>query len=149
MAPHADEPREGIAARILRLLEPNQGRLAYAARLALICALTTIIVEVYQTPSAALTVYVVFFLNKPDRAASVVLAVAFVVLLTLMLAFLLLIATIVLDSPLWRVVAMTLISFALLFLTSASKLRPVGAILALIAVYALDLLGAVPGGEIA
>ncbi len=44
---------------------------------------------------------------------------------------------------------MTLISFGLLFLASASKLKPVGSIIALIAAYALDLLSNAQIGEIA
>lgn len=148
MAPHADESRSGRIAQLVRLLEPRPGRLAFAARLALICALTTLVVVIYQTPSAALTVYVVFFLNKPDRAESLLLNVVFTVLITLIIGFTMLVAMAVVDAPLARLVSMTAISFAVLFLTSASKLRPVGAIIALIVGYALDVLGTLPGGEI-
>ena len=149
MAPHAGEARDGIVAELVRLLRPSPGRLAYAARLALICALTTLVAEIYQTPGAALSVYVVFYLNTPDRADSVLLDVAFMLLVTVIIAFITLVAMAVLDAPLWRLIAMTVSSFALLFLTSASKLRPLGAILALIIAYAFDLLGTLPGGEIA
>jgi multidrug resistance protein MdtO len=149
MAPHADKTRKGLVAELMRLLGPSPGRLAYAARLALICALTTLVVEIYQTPSAALSAYVVFFLNKPDRTESVLLDVAFMLLVTLIVGFIMLAAMGVIDAPLWRVVAMTVSSFTLLFLTSASKLRPLGAIIALIIGYALDLLGTLHGGEIA
>jgi len=45
--------------------------------------------------------------------------------------------------------AMTLASFCLTFAASASKLKPVAGIVALITAYALDLLGSVPGGETA
>ena len=149
MAPHAGEAREGIVAELVRLLGPSPGRLEYAARLALICALTTLVVEIYQTPSAALSAYVVFFLNKPDRAESVLLDLAFILLVTLIIAFIMLVAMAVVDAPLWRVIAMIVSSFTLLFLTSASKLRPLGAIIALIIAYAFDLLGTFHSGEIA
>ena len=149
MAPHAGEADRRFVAELVRWLGPSPGRLEYALRIALICALTTLVVEIYQTPSAALSAYVVFFLNKPDRAESVLLDVAFILLVTLLVAFIMLAAMAVLDAPLWRVSAMTLSSFTLLFLTSASKLRPLGAILALIIGYALDLLGTLHGGEIA
>ena len=69
-------------AEFLRLLGPRPGRLAFAARLALICALTTLVCEIYQTPDPALTVYVVFFLNKPDRVESLILDVALTILIT-------------------------------------------------------------------
>jgi multidrug resistance protein MdtO len=55
----------------------------------------------------------------------------------------------VIDQPLWRVTAMTIVSFCLTFAASASKLKPVAGIVALITAYALDLLGTVPGGELA
>jgi multidrug resistance protein MdtO len=47
------------------------------------------------------------------------------------------------------VASMAAISLGLLFMASASKLRPIGGIVALIVAYALDLLGTVHGGEIA
>jgi multidrug resistance protein MdtO len=43
---------------------------------------------------------------------------------------------------------MAAISFTLLFLVSASKLKPIGSTLTLIIAYALDLLGSVPLGEL-
>ena len=59
------------------------------------------------------------------------------------------VAIVVADDPMWRVVSMTVISFCLLFLASASKLRPIGSILALIFGYGLDELGVAPLGEVA
>ena len=47
-------------ADLLRLLAPSPERWEFALRLALICALTALVVEFYQTPDPALTVYIVF-----------------------------------------------------------------------------------------
>src|SRR2546423_14479335 len=55
MAISVRESREGRLAELLRLLMPFPGRLEFATRLALICALTTLVVEIYQTPDPALT----------------------------------------------------------------------------------------------
>ena len=132
-----------------QLLAPSPGRLEFAARLALICALTTLVVVWYGTPEPALTVYVVFFLNRRDRVSSLLLNVAMVLVLTLVIGVVLLVAQLVLDHPPWRVASMALLSFGLLFLVSASKLGQAGATLALIAAYALDVLGKVPAGELA
>ena len=99
-------------------------------------------------PDPALLVYIVFFLNRPDRATSLVTNLALGVLITLVIGLIMLVSRVVLDLPLWRVVAIAVISFSLLFLTSASKLRPVGSIIALIVGFGLDELGLVPGGEI-
>ena len=134
---------------VLRLLGPAPGRLEFATRLALTCALTTLAAEFYRLPDPALLVYIVFFLNKPDRATSQVTNLILLVLITLMVGLIMLVGMAVLDLPLWRVIAIAVISFSLLFLTSASKLRPLGAIIALVVGYGLDELGLVPGGEIA
>ncbi|MDB5480018.1 MAG: Fusaric acid resistance protein conserved region [Caulobacteraceae bacterium] len=148
MAPPAT-PRLATWGRgMLRLLGPARGRLEFATRLALICALTALAAEFYRLPDPALMVYVVFFLNRPDRATSLVTNLALGVLITLIIGLIMLVSRAVLDLPLWRVVAIALISFGLLFLTSASKLRPVGSIIALIVGFGLDELGLVPGGEI-
>src|SRR4029077_20172161 len=56
---------------------------------------------------------------------------------------------VVIDQPLWRVISITVVSFGLLFLTSASRLKPLGAIIALIVGYALDLLSSAEVGELA
>ena len=149
MAISVRESREGRFAELLRLLMPFPGRLEFAIRLALICALTTLVVEIYQTPEPALTVYLVFFLNKPDRGTSLILSVAMLALFTLIVSSVILVAIIVIDQPVWRVASMAAISLGLLFLASASKLRPIGGTVALIVAFALDELGTVHGGEIA
>ncbi len=149
MAISVRESREGRFAELLRLLMPFPGRLEFAIRLALICALTTLVVEIYQTPEPALTVYLVFFLNKPDRGTSLILSVAMLALFTLIVSSVILVAIIVIDQPVWRVASMAAISLGLLFLASGSKLRPIGGTVALIVAFALDELGTVHGGEIA
>jgi multidrug resistance protein MdtO len=69
MAQAATERSRSRLAGIGALLAPFPGRLEFAARLALICALTTLVAEFYQTPEPALTAYVAFFVMKPDRAS--------------------------------------------------------------------------------
>ena len=133
----------------LTLLAPFPGRLEFSLRLAAICALTCLIVSLYQTPDPALTIYVVFFLVKPDRVSSIVLSLLMASVLTVTLAMLLATTALVLDHPIVRVAVMALFSFGLMFLASASKLRPVAPIIALISVYTLALLGDVPSGEFA
>ena len=149
MAINVLESREGRLAELLRLLMPFPGRLEFAVRLALICAITTLVVEIYQTPEPALTVYLVFFLNKPDRGTSLILNLAMLALFSLIVTSVILVAIIVIDQPVWRVASMAAISLGLLFLASASKLRPIGGTVALIVAFALDQLGTVHGGEIA
>ncbi|MFM0313777.1 FUSC family protein [Paraburkholderia nemoris] len=146
--PAGDLARPGPA-DILKLLAPYPGRAAMATRIALICALTAFVTSAYGTPEAAISAYVVFFLNRPDRVLSVMLSSALLVLVTLMIGLVTVVAMFALDDPMWRVACITGLSFGLLFVTSASKLRPIGAILAMIVGFALDELGSVPFGEVA
>src|SRR5271166_3310479 len=111
------------AAELLRLLAPSPERWEFTLRQALICALTALVVALYQTPDPALTVYVVFFLNKPDRTTSLLLNVVFLALISVVISLALIVTMFVLDDPVWRVASTAMISFTLLFLTSASKLR--------------------------
>jgi multidrug resistance protein MdtO len=146
--PAGDLARPG-AADLLKLLAPYPGRAAMATRVALICALTVFVTSAYGTPEAAISAYVVFFLNRPDRVMSVVLGSALLVLVTLVVRLVMVVAMFALDDPLWRVACIAGLSLGLLFVTSASKLRPVGAIIAMIVGFALDELGSVPFGEVA
>lgn len=146
--PAGDIARPGPA-DILKLLAPYPGRAAMATRIALICALTAFVTSAYGTPEAAISAYVVFFLNRPDRVLSVVLGSALLVLVSLIIALVMVVAMFALDDPMWRVACIAILSFGLLFVTSASKLRPVGAIIAMIVGFALDELGSVPFGEVA
>ncbi len=148
MAKSAVDPRGPLPA-FIELFHPTPGRVRFAVRLALICALTTLVTEIYQTPEPALTAYVVFFLNRTDRTTSVIMNIALVILISVIIGLVLLVARMVADDAMWRVVSIAVISFALLFLASASKLRPVAGTFALIVGYALDLLGMVPVGEAA
>ena len=135
------------AAAILGLLAPRPGRLEFAARLALISALTVLVTEIYQTPEPALTAYVVFFLNRGDRATSVITSIGITVAVSVLIVFVFGVANLVADDAMWRVICIALVSFCLLFLASASKLRPVAGTFALIVGYALDVLGAIKLGE--
>jgi multidrug resistance protein MdtO len=148
MAAHVDSFREQLRER-LALLRPFPGRLEFSSRLALVCALTTLVAEIYQTPDPALTAYVAFFVMKRDRMESVIVSVVLSILISLLVGMLILMATAVLDQPLWRVISITLASFGLLFLASASKLKPLAAIIALIVGYGLDLLSDAKVGELA
>lgn len=139
----------GRFAEIARALAPTPDKWEFALRQAAICTLVLLVCEIYRTPEPALTAYVVFFLTRTDRASGVLFAAVVPILMAIVIALLLLLTREVLDRPALRVATIAGLSSALLFLGSASKLKPIGAILALIGGYALDLLGAVPLGEVA
>ncbi|WP_334042095.1 FUSC family protein [Burkholderia ambifaria] len=140
----APGPRE-----ILRLLAPFPGRTSIAVRVALICALTVLVTSAYGTPEAALSAYVVFFMIRADRVTSIVLAAALLLIVTIVIGLVLGVAIFSIDYSILRVACMAVLSVGLLYLTSASKLRPVGAILAMIVGFGLDQLGLAPFGEAA
>ena len=148
MALSVAEPTRTYAAELRRLLEPRPGRINFAIRLALICALTGLVAEIYQTPSAALTMYAAFFLNKDNRTTSLLLDIVFTLLITIIIGFVFLVARVVINDPMWRVIGIATISFGMLFLASASRLKPIAGIVAMIVGYALDELGLIPLGEV-
>lgn len=137
-----------LRARWRDLVDRAPGRTEFALRLAVICALTTWIALTYRTLDVALSAYVVFFMNKPDRTSSILLSAAFTILVGVLIGLLVLIAGVAADLPPLRVAIMAALSIVLLFLASASKLKPLASIIALILVYALDLLGKAPQGEL-
>ena len=131
------------------LISPSWERIEYTFRLALIITITTYLIMYYQTPEPALTAYLAFFMNKPDRVSSVLSQIVMVVVITIVIAAILLLSMWVIDSSFWRFIAMTGLSIGLLFLGSASKLKPIAGSIALITGYSLSLLGSAPFGEAA
>lgn len=125
------------------------GRLAFALRLTLVCAVTALISQWFEIPEPALTVYLVLFLNRPERTTSILLAVGMLVFVSLLIALLVPLAACLIDAPFWRVMAMAGLSCGIVFLGSASRLRPVASTMALVTAYVLALLGSVPTGELA
>ena len=149
MARPAAEPSRLGLVDIGALLAPFPGRAAATTRIAAASTLTALIAAIYGTPEAAISAYVIFFINRADRTSSIVMSVGMLVLISLIVGLVIVLAGFTLDSALLRVACMTVVSAGLLFLTSASKLRPVGAIVAMIIGFGLDELGLVPGGEVA
>ncbi|WMD20224.1 FUSC family protein [Achromobacter seleniivolatilans] len=133
----------------LSLLAPFPGRAAMAWRIALVCALTAMVAMTYGIPESAISCYLVFFVMKPDAAESSLLAVALSVLVAIVVVVLLLLTNLTLTLPAMRIVALALSSLLLLFLASASKLGPLGGIIALVLAFGLTLLSYVPFGEAA
>src|SRR5580700_11007355 len=109
MAAHVDSFREQFRDR-LALLRSLPGRFEFSGRLALVCVLTTLVAEIYQTPDPALTAYVAFFVMKRDRMESVILSIVLSILISLLVGMLILIATAVIDQPLWRVISISVAS---------------------------------------
>jgi multidrug resistance protein MdtO len=134
---------------IARLLAPFPGRASIVTRVALICALTVLVTSAYGTPEAATSVYIVLFLNRPDRMTSIVTSTVLLLLVSVIIGIVMGVAIFCINEPALRVASIAVLSFVFLFMTSASKLRPIGAIVAMIVGYGLDELGSAPIGEAA
>ncbi|SOZ34931.1 FUSC family protein [Cupriavidus neocaledonicus] len=146
--PAADRPRLALA-DLGALLAPFPGRAEATTRIAVASTLTVLIAAIYGTPEAAISAYVIFFIHRADRTGSIVLSLGLLVLVSLIVGLVMVLADLTLDHPMLRVACMAVLSAGLLFLTSASKLRPVGAIVAMVVGFGLDQLGLVPAGELA
>lgn len=148
-APAAEHPRGRLATILRAICAPGIARAGFAFRLALSSSLVALVTILYEIPEGAVAAYVVFFLNRPDRTSSVLYSVGATLAVTVVIGLVLLLAAPVMDQPGLRLAAMASLSVAMLFLTSASKLKPAGGMLAMIIVLALDLVGMVPIGEVA
>lgn len=131
------------------LVANEPGRLAFALRLTLACCTTGLIVQWFEIPEPALSVYLVLFLNRRERMTSILLAVVMLAFVSVLIALLLPLAAFLIDGPFWRVLAMAGLSFGIVFVGSASRLRPFAPTMALITAYVLAMLGSVPAGELA
>lgn len=139
----------GLWRVLLQNLRPTPGRLALSWRVAALCALMVMLAMNYGIPESAVSCFVIFFVMKSDSGESSVLALALVVLVSLVVLLMVPLIQFTIEYPALRLLAMVLTSFALLFLGVASKLGPLGGIIALVIAFVLTLLGYVPVGEIA
>ena len=146
----AAEPATGGSELARLIFRPTPGRMEFALRLGAICAATTLAGEMYRMPpDLALAVYVVFFLNAPDRTRSVILSVAMTIVLTLCLLIILAVALRVMDHPTWKVLSIAILSVVLLFLGTATVIGELAGTITLIVGYGLDTLSRLPVGDLA
>ncbi|GAA5084842.1 FUSC family protein [Paenalcaligenes hermetiae] len=138
-----------IWSRVKSDLRPFSGRWEQSWRIALLCALMTLVAMTYQIPEAAISCYVIFFVMKSDAAESTVLALALVVLVSIVILALVGLVNLTIDSPPARLTALVVSSLFFLFLGAASRLGPLGGIIALVIAFVLTLLMYVPVGELA
>ncbi|MET3723526.1 FUSC family protein [Sphingomonas trueperi] len=138
-----------LAAAWAALWANTPDRLVFALRLTLVCCGSALIGLWFEIPDPALIVYLALFLNRPDRMSSLAIAVVMQLFMTVVVFSLVPVTALLINAPFWRTVAMAVLSFGLMFLGSASKLRPFASSMALITAYVLDLLGSLPGGELA
>ncbi|HHB1473074.1 TPA: FUSC family protein [Yersinia enterocolitica] len=125
------------------------GRVAQAWRVAALCALMAMIAMIYGIPESAISCYLIIFVMKPDGVESMVMAVAITILVSLVVGLVFLLIHFTLEAAPLRMAALIVSSFLFLYLGSASKLGPVGSIIALVIAFVMTLLSNIPMGEVA
>ena len=130
-------------------LLPFDGRLATAWRLGVICALTAMAFMIWQIPLVAIGCYLVLFVMKPDPGESTLMAIAICVLVSIVVALLFFLTRLSINTPGLRLIILAASAFVFLYIGSASKLGPVGGIIALVIGFVMTLLGIAPFGEVA
>ncbi|MEX2944098.1 FUSC family protein [Serratia fonticola] len=145
----ADRPWGRMLRQVKRDLAYFPGRLAMAWRVGALCALMTLVAMLYGIPESAISCYLILFVMKPDAAESMAMAIAVTLLVSIVVGLILLILPYTLESAPLRMAVLVVSSFAFLWLGSASKLGPVGSIIALVIAFIMSLLGDAPNGELA
>ncbi|MGA0561458.1 FUSC family protein [Ancylobacter sp. VNQ12] len=147
MAPADPHAERALFAQALADLAPFPGRAALTWRIALLCALVCAVSMLYQIPEAAISCYLVIFLMKPDAVQNIGTALGLIVLVTLVVAFVVLLINLTVESPLLRLLAIALVSFFFLFVGAASQLGEIGGVIALVIAFVLTLINMAPIGE--
>lgn len=149
MAAAADHPWQSIARQTAADLAPFPGRFAMAWRVALLCALVAGTAMVFKVPESAIGCYLIIFLYRPDGAEGVGQAIGIILLVSLVVLAMAPVIQATADTPLLRLCVIAGVSFAFVFLGSASTLGEQSSIIALVVAFVLTLVDRLPAGEIA
>ncbi|CNL83823.1 FUSC family protein [Yersinia aleksiciae] len=145
----ADGTLGGIIRQAKADLAYFPGRVAMAWRVAALCALMAMVAMVYGIPESAISCYLIIFVMKPDGVESMVMAIAITLLVSMVVGLVFLLIHFTLEAAPLRMAALIVSSFLFLYLGSASKLGPVGGIIALVIAFVMTLLSNIPMGEVA
>jgi multidrug resistance protein MdtO len=129
-------------------LAPREGRGLAAARIAAACTITVAIAMVFRIPLAAYMAYMVFLTSKDDSAATVTMAVAGTLAVTLAVLFTLGIAQISLGDPAIRLPAMALVTFLAMFSVRIFALGPISFLAGFLVVTMQSVIDGVPTLEV-
>src|SRR5882672_10040593 len=128
-------------------LAPTEGRGLAAARIAAGCTITVAIAMVFRIPLAAYMAYMVFLASKDDTAATMTMAVAGTLAITLGVIFSLGLAQISLGDPAIRLPAMALTTFLAMFSARTFALGPISFLAGFIVVTMQSVVDQMPNPE--
>jgi len=149
MAPVArrSERPTPLFAFLAQELAPREGRGLAVARIAAACTITVAIAMVFRVPLAAYMAYMVFLTSKDDTAATVTMAVAGTLAVTLAVIFTLGLAQISLGDPAIRLPAMALTTFLAMFSVRTFALGPISFLAGFLVVTMQSVIDEVPNPE--
>ncbi|MCX5591104.1 FUSC family protein [Alcaligenes endophyticus] len=130
-------------------LLPFDGRFQIAWRVAAQCALAALVFMTYGIPLAPIGCYLLLFIVKRDSTETTLMAIGISILLSLVVGMMFFLIRWSIDYPILRMVVLVLGSFVFLFLGAASKLGPIGNIVALVVGFIMTIMSDVPFGEVA
>jgi multidrug resistance protein MdtO len=142
------ESRTPFLAFLAQELAPREGRGRAVARIAAACTITVAIAMVFRIPLAAYMAYMVFLTSKDDSAATVTMAVAGALAVTLAVLFTLGIAQISLGDPAIRLPAMALMTFLAMFSVRVFALGPISFLAGFLVVTMQSVVDEVPNPEV-
>ena len=141
------ESRQPFLAFLAQELAPREGRGRAAARIAAACTITVAIAMVFRIPLAAYMAYMVFLTSKDDTAATLTMAVAGTLAVTLAVIFTLGLAQISLGDPAIRLPAMALMTFLAMFSVRTFALGPISFLAGFLVVTMQSVIDEVPNPE--
>lgn len=148
MATAADAPWRMIAQQIWSDLQPFEGRLGLTWRVALLCAIVAGVAMMHKIPESAISCYLIIFLMRPNGAECVGQAVGLIILATILVLGMAPLIQVLAEAPLLRVAVIAGATFVFMYLSSASQLGEIGAIIGLVIAFILTMVDLVPAGEI-
>src|ERR1700720_924406 len=141
------ESRTPFLSFLAQELAPREGRGLAVARIAAGCTITVAIAMVFRIPLAAYMAYMIFLTTKDDSAATLTMAVAGTLAVTLGVIFSLGLAQISLGDPAIRLPAMALTTFLAMYSTRTFALGPISFLAGFIVVTMQSVVDQVPTPE--
>jgi multidrug resistance protein MdtO len=142
------ESRTPFLSFLAQELAPREGRGLAVARIAAACTITVAIAMVFRIPLAAYMAYMIFLTTKDDSAATLTMAVAGTLAVTLAVILTLGLAQISLGDPAIRLPAMALTTFLAMFSVRTFALGPISFLAGFLVVTMQSVVDEVPSPEV-
>src|SRR5215475_4844168 len=119
-------PRPGSLLWLRQELAPFPGRATWTLRLVVSVVIVTIISMTLQTPSTAVSAYMVFFVTKENRVVTILTGILLVLGVTIGVGLSLFLSRCTFDYPQVRIPVMAATVFAGMYFSRVSVIGPLG-----------------------